>query len=165
VEYHYKMSERNNRADKLSQILTSTESNFDEFFLVLDEHQPCFDADLCEICKIRYDAGERTILVEIANNPSINEPLQDRLLSEATKWQGQSVDVKLALASNPALSPRIRSEMLNPDEWYMWGYGNDLIQDFVERAFNNPNFPDEEIQTFLQNCISDWDFPADIFGD
>lgn len=140
-------------ADDLKRILSSPILSDETVFLILERHSNCFVANLCSICEYLEERGEDLILSQLAENPSISKAVQSRILEESFKWQGIEVGIKLSLVGNPGLDAEIRSTLLMPDIWYGYGYGNDLISELIEAASENPNFPIDEIEAFIKECV------------
>jgi hypothetical protein len=142
-------------------ISTIANENLDQIsaFKILDEHVDCFSADLCPICSYLEEESLGDVLRLMARNPSITKDVQKRILDESFNWQGAEIGVMLSLARNPALDSEIRPSLLHAEIWYGFGYGHELISDLIEAAAGNPNFPEEEIDEFENECAEDYDYP------
>jgi hypothetical protein len=142
-------------------ISTIASENLDQIsaFKILDEHVDCFSADLCAICSYLEEESLGDVLLLMARNPSITKDVQKRILDESFKWQGAEIGVMLSLARNPALDSEIRPSLLHAEIWYGFGYGHELISDLIEAAAGNPNFPEDEIDLFEDECAEDYDYP------
>jgi hypothetical protein len=148
-------------AETLMSVLANPTLDQETIFAILDQHGDCFSAELCPICEYLEDESLGDILIQLARNPSINKDTQLRLLDEAYKWQGAEIGVKLSLARNPAIDSQVRSILLLSEIWYGYGYGHELISDLIEAAAGNPNFPDDEIDKFEDECAEFYDYPKE----
>ena len=142
-------------------ISTIASENLDQIsaFKILDEHVDCFSADLCPICSYLEEESLGDVLRLMARNPSITKDVQKRILDESFNWQGAEIGVMLSLARNPALDSEVRPSLLHAEIWYGFGYGHELISDLIEAAAGNPNFPEDEIDLFEDECAEDYDYP------
>ena len=125
----------------------------------MDKHLECFEATLCEVCEYLDDNDLGNILRHIGKNPTITEAIQRRLLDESYKWDGMIINAKLWLAANPALAAAMVEPLLHPEIWYGYGYGHELIDDFVDAATSNPSFPQAEFDSFIEECIEEYEYP------
>ena len=155
------MSDVAKDAQALIVILENGELDQNSAFKILDEHSDCFAAELCPICSYLEEESLGDVLRIMARNPSITKDVQKRILDESFKWQGAEIGVMLSLARNPALDSEVRPSLLHAEIWYGFGYGHELISDLIEAAAGNPNFPDDEIDAFEDECAEDYDYPKE----
>ena len=147
------------QAKTLIAFLAAPVEDENSFVKEMDKHQVCFEADLCEICEFLDENEMGNILRHIGKNPTITEAIQRRLLDESYKWEGMVINAKLWLAANPSLSSAMVEPLLHPEIWYGYGYGHELIDDFVDAATSNPNFPQAEFDSFIEECVEYYEYP------
>lgn len=147
------------KAENLIEFLAAPVKDEKAFIKEMDQHLKCFEADLCEVCEFLDENELGNILRHIGKNPTITEAIQRRLLDESYKWEGMVINAKLWLAANPALSPAMVEPLLHPEIWYGYGYGHELIDDFVDAATNNPSFPQAEFDSFIEECVEAYEYP------
>jgi hypothetical protein len=153
------MASLESQARQLIEFLAAPVEDEESFLKEMDQHLNCFEADLCDICELIDENEMGNILRHIGKNPSITEAIQLRLLEESYKWDGMVINAKIWLAANPALAPAMVESLLHPEIWYGYGYGHELIDDFVDAATSNPNFPQTEFDEFIEECIEDYEYP------
>jgi hypothetical protein len=153
------MSQIAKEAEILILKLANQNLTEDSIFKILDQHEECFSADLCSICEYLDEESLGNVLIHVARNISITKEVQKRVLSESFKWQGAEIGVMLSLARNPALDSEVRPSLLHAEIWYGFGYGHELISDLIEAAAGNPNFPEDEIDEFEDECAEGYDYP------
>ncbi len=146
-------------AEALMSLLASPSLSEETTFSILDQHEKCFSAELCSICEYLDEESLGEILIQLTRNPSITKEVQKRVLNDSFKWQGAEIGVMLSLARNPSLDSEVRPNLLHAEIWYGFGYGHELISDLIEAAAGNPNFPEDEIDQFEDECAEDYDYP------
>ena len=144
-------------AQTLLALLENPKLDQDSAFKILDQHMECFKSSLCPICQYLDEESLGSILLKLARHSNAKE-IQKRSLNESHQWQGAEIGVKLALARNPALDSQLRPSLLHAEIWYGYGYGHELISDLIEAAAGNPNFPEDEIEEFEDECVEYYDY-------
>lgn len=117
----------------------------------LEQHQDCFEGSLCEICEFIDENLDEDPLGILATNPVLSPSQQNRLMEEASKWQGREYALAVGFAMNPNVSDENIQMLVGSPDWFWQDGSHELLPDLVQIMEANERFRLEDVAEFRKN--------------